>query len=106
MVSAGPLTSEMSDHKSPSDGNPTVPLLEERASIEKRTVTTGKVRVVTHTEKVEELVRTVLEGEEVDVVTVELDQMVSGPAPGSARRMVSPLFRCWRKSSSWRSGSF
>ena len=71
----------MSDHKPPSEGNPTVPLLEERANIEKRTVTTGKVRVVTHTETVEELVRTVLEGEEVDVATVELDQTVTGPAP-------------------------
>ena len=71
----------MSDHKSSSDGNPTVPLLEERASIEKRTVTTGKVRVVTHTETVEELVRAVLEGEEADVVTVELDQTVNGAAP-------------------------
>ena len=58
-----------------------MPLLEERASIDKRTVMTGKVRVVTHTETVEELVRTVLEGEEADVVTVELDQTVSGAAP-------------------------
>jgi stress response protein YsnF len=58
-----------------------VPLLEERASIDKRTVTTGKDRVATHTETVEELVRTVLEGEEADVVIVELDQMVSGAAP-------------------------
>ena len=81
MVSLGLVTPEMSDHKHPSDGNPTVPLLEERASIEKRTVTTGKVRVVTHTETFEELARAVLEGEEADVVTVELDQMVSGTAP-------------------------
>jgi stress response protein YsnF len=81
MVSLGLVTPEMSDHKHPSDGNPTVPLLEERAIIEKRTVTTGKVRVVTHTETFEELARAVLEGEEADVVTVELDQMVSGTAP-------------------------
>ncbi len=58
-----------------------MPLLEERASIDKCTVTTGKVRVVTHTETVEELVRAVLEGEEADVSTVELDQTVSGSAP-------------------------
>ena len=56
-------------------------LLEERASIDKGMVTTGKVRVVTHTETVDELVRAVLAGEEADVVTVELDQTVSGPAP-------------------------
>jgi stress response protein YsnF len=68
---------------SPSEGGPTtLPLLEERATIDKRTVTTGKVSAVTHTETVEERVGAVLEGEEADVVTVELDQMVvSGPAP-------------------------
>jgi uncharacterized protein (TIGR02271 family) len=71
----------MSDHKLPSEGNPTVRLLEEQASIDKRTVTTGKVSIVTHTESVEELVRAVLTGEEADVVTVELDQTISGPAP-------------------------
>jgi uncharacterized protein (TIGR02271 family) len=73
--------SEMSDRKPPSEGSPTVPLFEERARIDKRSATTGKVRVVTHTETVEELVRAVLEGEEADVFTVELDQSVSGPAP-------------------------
>ena len=67
---------------SPSEGGPTtLPLLEERATIDKRTVTTGKVSAVTHTETVEERVGAVLEGEEADVVTVELDQTVSGPAP-------------------------
>ena len=55
-----------------------MPLLEEQASIEKRTVTTGKVRIVTHTETVEELVRAVLEGEEADILTVEFDQTVIG----------------------------
>ena len=58
-----------------------MPLLEEHATIDKRTVTTGKVRVVTHTESVEEIVRAVLKGEEAEVVTVELDQTVSGTAP-------------------------
>ena len=67
---------------SPSDAAPTtLPLLEERATIDKRTVTTGKVSVVTHTETLEEVVRAVLQGEEAEVVTVELDQTVSGPAP-------------------------
>ena len=49
----------MSDFKRPSDG---ALQLEERASIEKRKVTTSQVRIVTHTETVEELVRAVLEG--------------------------------------------
>jgi Domain of unknown function (DUF2382) len=68
----------MSDCKRPSEGGPTLSLLEEHATIDKRTVTTGKVRVVTHTESVEETVRAVLKGEEAEVVTVELDQTVSG----------------------------
>jgi stress response protein YsnF len=71
----------MSDQKRPSEGNPRVQLLEERANIDKRTVTKGKVRIVTHTETAEELVRAVLEGEEADVVTVELDQTVTGLPP-------------------------
>jgi uncharacterized protein (TIGR02271 family) len=71
----------MSDCKRPSEGGPTLPLLEEHATIDKRTVTTGKVRVVTHTQTVEGTVRAVLKGEEAEVVTVELDQTVSGPAP-------------------------
>jgi hypothetical protein len=42
---------------------------------------TGKVSVVTLTETVEEVVPAVLKGEEAEVVTVELDQPVNGPAP-------------------------
>jgi uncharacterized protein (TIGR02271 family) len=71
----------MSDNKPLSQGNPTVQLLEEQASVEKRTVPTGKVRLVTHTETVQELVRAVLEGEEADVITVEMNQTVTGPPP-------------------------
>jgi uncharacterized protein (TIGR02271 family) len=55
--------------------------MEERAEVKKRWATTGKVQVVTHTETVEELARAVLDGEEVEIQTVELDQTVSGPAP-------------------------
>jgi uncharacterized protein (TIGR02271 family) len=71
----------MSDRKRPSEGDQKLSLLEEQATIDKRTVTTGKVSVRTHTETIEELVRAVLQGEEAEVVTVELDQAVSGPAP-------------------------
>jgi uncharacterized protein (TIGR02271 family) len=71
----------MSDHTPPSEWDPTVRLLEERASIDKRTVTTGKVRILTHTETVEEMVRAVLEREEADVVTVELNEAVIGSSP-------------------------
>ena len=70
------------DSKRPSDDKgAAVPLMEERAQVEKRWVTTGKVRVVTHTETVEELARAVLDGEEVEIQTVELDQTIIGPVP-------------------------
>ena len=55
--------------------------MEERLEVKKRMVTTGKVRVVTHTETVEEVARAVLDGEEADIQTVEHDQPVVGPAP-------------------------
>ena len=70
-----------SDRKRRSDKGTTVPLMEERAEVKKRWATTGKVQVVTHTETVEELARAVLDGEEVEIQTVELDQTVSGPSP-------------------------
>jgi stress response protein YsnF len=54
----------MSERKRPSEREARVPLVEERLEVKKRTVTTGKVRVVTHTETVEEVARAVLNGEE------------------------------------------
>jgi stress response protein YsnF len=71
----------MSERKRPSDKMATAPLMEERLEVQKRTVTTGKVRVVTHTETVEEVARAVLNGEEADVQTIELDQPIVGPVP-------------------------
>jgi stress response protein YsnF len=71
----------MSEPKRPSEQATTVPLVEERLEVKKRSVTTGKVRVVTNTETVEEVSRAVLDGEEADVQTVELDQPVVGPVP-------------------------
>jgi uncharacterized protein (TIGR02271 family) len=71
----------MSEKKRASDKAAAVPLLEERLEVKKRMVTTGKVRVVTHTETVEEVARAVLDGEEADFQTIELDQPVGGPVP-------------------------
>jgi uncharacterized protein (TIGR02271 family) len=65
----------------PSEKGTIVPLIEEQVKVEKRWATTGKVRVVAHTETVEELARAVLYGEAVEVQTVALDQTVSGAAP-------------------------
>ncbi|MBV8795247.1 MAG: DUF2382 domain-containing protein [Hyphomicrobiales bacterium] len=71
----------MSEKKRPSEKTATVPLLEERLEVKKRMVTSGKIRVVTHTETVEEVAHVILDGEEADVQTVELDQPVVGPVP-------------------------
>ena len=71
----------MSGSKRSSDEAEPIPLIEERVRIDKGTVTTGKVRVVTHTETFEEIARAVLEGEEADVSVVELDRLVTGAAP-------------------------
>jgi stress response protein YsnF len=71
----------MSERKRPSGRAARVRLVEERLEVKKRTVTTGKVRVVTHTETVEEVARAVLNGEEADVQTIELDQPIVGPVP-------------------------
>ena len=71
----------MSERKRPSEREARVPLVEERLEVKKRTVTTGKVRVVTHTKTVEEVARAVLNGEEADVQTIELDQPIVGPVP-------------------------
>jgi hypothetical protein len=80
--------------------------MEERAEVKKRWATTGKVQVVTHTETVEELARAVLDGEEVEIQTVELDQTVSGPSPVVRTEEDVITYQCWRKSWWWRSGSF
>lgn len=54
-----------------------LPLSEEEARIDKRQVTTGKVRVTTTADAIEELVSATLEGEEVEIVRVPVDRVVS-----------------------------
>jgi stress response protein YsnF len=71
----------MSERNCTSAETVTLSLMEERVEIKKRVVTTGKVRVVTHTETVEEVARAVLDGQEANVETIDLDQPVTGPAP-------------------------
>jgi stress response protein YsnF len=71
----------MTEKRRASAAAATLPLMEERVEIKKRAVTTGKVRVVTYTEMVEEVARAVLDGQEANVETIDLDQPVTGPAP-------------------------
>ena len=54
-----------------------LPLMEEVARIGKRQVTTGKVRVTTVSDTIEEVAGATLQGEEVDIVRVPVDRVVS-----------------------------
>ena len=54
-----------------------VPLLEEEARVEKRQISTGKVRIRTSVEDVEENVRADLESEDVEVTRVPVDRVVN-----------------------------
>lgn len=53
-----------------------VPLVEETLHLDKRHVTTGKVRVSTKTDVVQELAHASLEGETVEVTRVPVDRIV------------------------------
>ncbi len=59
----------------------TVPVLEEQAYLSKETVTTGRVRVVTHSETIERLAEATLHSEAVEVTRVPIDQPVTGALP-------------------------
>ena len=53
-----------------------IPLVEEEVRIDKRSIVTGKVRVRTVTDTVEEMARATLEGREIEVVRVPIDREV------------------------------
>ena len=54
-----------------------IPLIEEELHLEKRSSVTGKVRVRTETEAVEEIARATLDGENVEVTRVPVGREVS-----------------------------
>jgi uncharacterized protein (TIGR02271 family) len=54
-----------------------IPLIEERLTVSTRKVQTGRVRVETQTELVEELAKADLESTDVDVVRVPVNQVVT-----------------------------
>jgi len=63
----------MADHRTQ---DTIIPLVEEEVRIDKLSVVTGKVRVRTVTDTVEEMARATLEGREVEVVRVPIDREV------------------------------
>lgn len=70
--------------KAPAEGSPSadaIPVAEETAVLHKEAVSTGRVRVATHTRQVEERIAADLNGEEVDVVRVPVGRMVEGEPP-------------------------
>jgi uncharacterized protein (TIGR02271 family) len=63
----------MADHRTQ---DTIIPLVEEEVRIDKLSVVTGKVRVRTVTDTVEEMARATLEGREVEVVRVPINREV------------------------------
>ena len=66
----------MIDHRDDEEPADRLLLAEEIATIGKRTVSTGKIEVRTQTETFEEIVRSVLRDEHVDVTRVAIDRQV------------------------------
>ena len=69
------------DVQDPSSETEIIPLAEEEVRIDKRAVTTGKVRVRTTVDVETELAKATLDGEAVEVTRVPVDRVVS-QAPG------------------------
>jgi len=65
----------------PGTADVTVPVLEEQAIVSKEVVTTGRVRVVTHSETIDHIAEAALRGEVVDVTRVPIGQPVLGELP-------------------------
>jgi len=58
-----------------------IPLIEEQAIVTKREVTTGRVRVSTHVDNVEELARADLLNDTVEVTRIAIGERVTGVPP-------------------------
>ena len=67
--------------KDPSQPERTVNLVEEEAHVGKRTRTTGRVRIRTEVDEVEQLVTADLVEETVEVERVPVDRIVEAPPP-------------------------
>lgn len=60
----------------PSDDTASIALIEETAQVEKQIISTGKVKVQTFVDDIEEMVRTSLEETQVEVVRVPVNRVV------------------------------
>ena len=58
-----------------------IPLLEEQATVTKREVTTGRVRVSTHVENIDEVAHADLLSDNVEITRVTIGERVVGPVP-------------------------
>ena len=58
-----------------------IPLLEEQATVTKREVTTGRVRISTHVENIDELAHADLLSDNVEITRVTIGERVVGPVP-------------------------
>ena len=58
-----------------------IPLLEEQATVTKREVTTGRVRVSTHVEEIDEVAHADLLSDNVEITRVTIGERVTGPLP-------------------------
>lgn len=77
MIGKNVARSEKPDTASSDATEGVVSLVEEEARVEKRTVTTGRVRVRTVAEAVEEIATATLEEDEVDVVRISKDLVIT-----------------------------
>ncbi len=83
-----------------------LPLIEETARIERRAVETGRVRVSTRTETIDQILRETLRSDKVGVTRVPINRtLADGEDPPLVRTEVaSPSSPSWKRSSSSRSG--
>lgn len=85
-----------SPNHTPARGTPaapfeTIPIVEETAEIHRREVTTGRVRVATHTQTVTETVEAALETVEAKVTRVPIDRYLEAGAPLPQPRIEGAL---------------
>ena len=58
-----------------------IPLVEEQGTVAKREVTTGRVRVSTHVENIDDVAHADLRSDTVEITRVAIGERVVGPAP-------------------------
>jgi stress response protein YsnF len=80
-TSGGGLHPATADSSGTGTSRDALPVLEEKAVLEKDVVTTGRVRVTTHTTLVDEIATASLEGQAVDVRRIPIGKPILGELP-------------------------